>query len=201
MMKGLGWHIIAPPVRQGPRIAGQPDDWRWRTATGFALAAVLLCGMTVQVAAAQDLDAAGKAFAENCFNPYLTAETAANKIGPSGARLDFYDLRPFSAAPPSPVTGRAATPGTDRRCEVAFDGGAPEAAQMWVLRGVAREGLDIRVIDVPGHFPLLPTTVHAAAVQLNPKRIAITQVGQRPGPNGPETFLSVERLTPLEISK
>lgn len=154
-------------------------------------------GAASTAAAAQDAGAVGVAFADHCFSPFLTAQTARENIGPSGARLDFYDLRPFSAVPPSPVTGRAVTPGTDRRCEVAFDGAASDQAQRWVLRGVTQEGLEDRLIDVPADFPLLPTTQHAAAVQLNPDRIAVTQVGQRPGPNGTETYLSVERLIPL----
>ena len=50
---------------------------------------------------------------------------------------------------------------------------------------------------MPADFPLSPHTTQAAAVQLNPNRIAVTQIGTRPGPNGVETYLSVERLTPL----
>jgi hypothetical protein len=39
---------------------------------------------------------APEAFAAHCFSPYLTAETAVERLAP--ARVDFYDLRPFSSA-------------------------------------------------------------------------------------------------------
>lgn len=148
--------------------------------------------------AAQDLDAAGRAFADNCFSPYLTAETAINAVRPTGVRLDFYDLRPFSSAPPSPVTGRAATPGTDRRCEVAFDGRAPAQAADWIGKGLAQEGLSDRLVDLPEGFPLIDGTTFKGAAQLNPNRIAVVQAGVRAGPNGPETYMNVERLNPLD---
>ncbi len=148
--------------------------------------------------AGQHPASAGKAFANHCFNPRLTAETAQAKIGPSGARIDFYDLRPFSAAAPSPVTGRAATSGTDRRCEVAFDRSAPHEAIMWVNTGLKQEGLADKKAEVPNNFPRQTGTVLIAAAQLNSNRIAVVQVGVRSGPNGRETFLNVERLIPLD---
>lgn len=148
-------------------------------------------------AAAQDAEAVGRAFAQHCFSPYMTAQTAQDALSPSGARIDFYDLRPFSSAAPSSVTGRAATPGTDRRCEVAFDGTALETADHWVITGLTQERLLARQIDVPADFPLSPNTTKAAAVQLNPNRIAVTQIGTRLGPNGVETYMNVERMIPL----
>jgi len=148
-------------------------------------------------AIAKDAVTFGSAFAENCFSPYLTAQTAQNAFTPLGLRYEFYDLRPFSSAAPSPVTGRAATPGTDRRCEVAFDGDASDTAVHWLQEGLVRERLTHRVIDVPESFPLISGPKTMAAVQLNPNRIAVVQAGTRPGPNGVETYLNVERLTPL----
>ncbi|WP_254796861.1 hypothetical protein [Sulfitobacter albidus] len=50
---------------------------------------------------------------------------------------------------------------------------------------------------MPETFPAQDGTTFIAARQLNPKRIAVVQVGTRPGPNGTETFVSVERLDPL----
>jgi hypothetical protein len=114
--------------------------------------------------------------------------------------VEFYDLRPFSSAAPSPVTGRAATPGTDRRCEVAVDGDATALAENWLATGLQREGLDKRPAPVPDDFPRLPGLRMIAAAQLNPNRIAVVQVGVRPGPNGQETYMNVERLTPLDGS-
>lgn len=170
-----------------------------RPAARWVQAPILLC-ITATLATAQNADAAGAAFAAHCFSPYLTAQKARDALAPSGARHDFYDLRPFSDVPPSPVTGRAKTPGTDRRCEVAFDGAHVDTAQRWVTTGLTREGLSSRTIPVPRSFQQTAGTKAAAAVQLNPNRIAVTQVGTRPGPNGTETFINVERLTPLNES-
>lgn len=152
-------------------------------------------------AAQQDVDTMGKAFADHCFSPYLTAEKAKGLIASSGARVDFYDLRPFSSAAPSPVTGRAATTGTDRRCEVAFDGAHVPAAFGWVKTGLRQEGLTGRLTGVPENFTRQTGVTEIAAVQLNPNRIAVAQVGLRSGPNGEETFINVERLTPLNEAR
>ena len=161
----------------------------------LCLTAALAAGSAV---AAQDAETVGRAFADNCFNPRLTAETAAQRIGPSGARIEFYDLRPFSAVPPSPVTGRPATKGTDRRCEVAFDGADTASAVEWLNRGLTQEGLINRGADVPEDFNAQSGAVMVAAAQLNPNRIAVVQVGQRPRTDGSqETFINVERLIPM----
>lgn len=162
------------------------------------LLAVVLLTSGAAGAAQDPADRAGKAFASHCFSPYLTAAKADAALAPSGARHEFYDLRPFSAAAPSPVTGRAATPGTDRRCEVAFDGQMADVAKNWILQGLTREGLINRTVDVPRDFGQQPGTTFVAAAQLNPKRIAVVQAGVRAGPNGPETYMNVERLTPLD---
>jgi len=141
-------------------------------------------------------DTAPDAFAAHCFSPFLTAETAEARLAP--ARVDFYDLRPFSSdnAVSEPM-GRPATPGTDRRCEVAFDGTHVEAGIDAVLRGLDREGIDAEA-EVPADFPAQPGARFVAARYLNPARIAVVQVGTRPGPNGVETFINVERLVPSE---
>ncbi len=159
----------------------------------LCLTATLAAGSAVADAAA-----AGKAFADHCFSPHLTAATALASIGPSGARIDFYDLRPFSAPNLSPVTGRAATPGTDRRCEVSFDGDDTPRAIEWLTKGLTQEGLADKQTPVPADFARHPGTVLIAAAQLNPNRIAVVQVGQRPYERGTETFMSVERLVPLD---
>jgi hypothetical protein len=135
-------------------------------------------------------------FAEHCFNPLLTAETAADRLAP--ARVDFYDLRPFSSANAvSEPTGRPVTPGTDRRCEVAFDGAHVEAGTEAVLTGLQREGI-LTEAAVPEAFQPQSGTAVIAARYLSPNRIAVVQVGTRPGPNGIETFINVERLEPSE---
>lgn len=141
-------------------------------------------------------DQAMASFAAHCFSPFLTAETAAERLAAPGVRVAFYDLRPFSDVAISPVVGRAATPGTDRRCEVAFDGAHGVAAA-----AVAVAALDAEGITDPAPLPegqvALPGTELLAARFLNPARIAVVHVGDRPGPAGVETFLTVERMAPL----
>ncbi|MEM8577310.1 MAG: succinyl-CoA synthetase subunit beta [Pseudomonadota bacterium] len=136
-----------------------------------------------------------EAFAAHCFSPRLTAARAADVLP---ARHDFYDLAPFVHANAiSPPVGRPATPSTDRRCEVAFDGAAVAKGEAAVMDALQREGIT-RSAEVPEAFPRTPGTEVIAARYLNPRRIAVVQIGTRPGPNGTETFLNVERLEPLE---
>jgi len=162
----------------------------------ICLAASLVAGSAV---AAQDAASVARAFADNCFNPRLTAVTAQEKLRPSGARIDFYDLDPFTSAAPSPLTGRAQTQGTDRRCETAFNGFDPQIAMHWVQTGLVQEGLADKVTDIPDAFPLMEGNIFAAAAQLNPNRIAIVQVGIREtAQGGQETYMNLERLTPLD---
>lgn len=143
-------------------------------------------------------EAVAKAFAENCFNPRLTAQTAQAQLGPSGARIDFYDLRPAFGGPSSKPTGRARTPNTDRRCEVASDGYHFAVAERWVNIGLRREKLATKTTRVPPSFPAQDGTTSISAVRLNARRVAIVQIGLRKGPNGDETFINVERLAPEE---
>ena len=158
------------------------------------LLSLALAAAPPSVAAQQ---AALTAFADHCFSPFLTAETARKNIAADGLRLDFYDLRPFSARAPSPVVGRPATPGTDRRCEIAFDGDQGGEAAKTAIAALASEGITDAADLPPTHADAaLPGTTLLAARRLNPNRIAVVHTGTRPGPNGLETFLMVERLTP-----
>jgi len=162
----------------------------------LCLFAFLAAGSAVAAQNA-NADAAGQAFADHCFSPFLTAQTAQANIADAGVRLDFYDLRPFSNAAPSPVVGRAATPGTDRRCEVSFDGANPVAAFEWLSTGLKQEGLLDKNAPVPAGFQSQDGMSFIGAAQLNPDRIAVVQIGVRGPADAPETFLSVERLTPI----
>ena len=162
----------------------------------FHLVAVLLFALiaATRLAAAQPATAP-EAFANHCFSPFLTAARAAANLPD---RHDFYDLDPLN--PSNPVSEprvRALTPGTDRRCEVAFDGADIEAGIAGVTLGLTQEGIATEA-TVPSGFPRQPGTQFIAARQLNPNRIAVVQVGTRPGPNGVETFINVERLVPLD---
>ena len=142
---------------------------------------------------------ATQGFADTCFSPFLTAETARSRLMSRDIRVEFYDLLPFSDAAPSPVTGRAATGGTDRRCEVAFDGDHGVRAAQAAMLGLTTEGITSDAALPTTHSEArVPGTTLLAARNLNPKRIAVVHTGTRPGPNGIETFLMVERMTPLE---
>lgn len=167
---------------------------RGRVVSG-AIGLVLGAAVPVLAQGAAVAEAAAGAFADHCFSPYMTAARAEEVLASTGARVDFYDLRPFSNAEISPVTDRAATDGTDRRCEVAFDGAHVETGIAGVQRGLAQEGIRTEA-DVPATFPAQEGTSFIAARALNPNRIAVVQVGTRPGPAGIETFINVERLEP-----
>ena len=132
------------------------------------------------------------AFADNCFSPYMTAAKADAAF--NGLRYDFYDLRPFSDVALSPARTQV-TPGTDRRCEVATDGDQIAAATEAVTGALSREGIT-KDAPLPDTHTATEGTALLAARYLNPRRIAVVHVGTRPGPNGVETFLNVERLTP-----
>ncbi|WP_224813699.1 succinyl-CoA synthetase subunit beta [Hasllibacter sp. MH4015] len=156
--------------------------------------------LVMSVAVQADEDAlptrAAEAFAAHCFSPFMTAERAEEVLASTGARVDFYDLDPFSNAEPSPVTGRPATTGTDRRCEVAFDGDHAELAASAAIAGLEMEGIDTEA-PIPDRYQPTEGTALLGARQLNPRRIAVVHVGTRPGPNGVETFMFVERLMPI----
>lgn len=144
-------------------------------------------------------DKAMQNFASNCFSPYLTATKAAKRLVTLGVRSEFYDLDPFSSVPPSPVTGREASVGTDRRCEVAFNGNYATRAAKTAADALIRQGIETRA-DLPTNYAPTDGTELLAARQLNPRRIAVVHVGTRQGPEGIETFMTVERLTPSELN-
>ncbi len=135
------------------------------------------------------------AFAAHCFNPRLTGQLVTERLDPTGARVDFYDLDPFSNVPPTLGVALDATPGTDRRCEVSFDGDYSDQAAEAVLAALEAEGIRASA-PLPDTHDATPGTALLGARQLNPNRIAVVHVGTRPGPNGIETFMNVERLTP-----
>lgn len=164
----------------------------------FALcAAMAIMALPAQAQGDGVAASASEAFARNCFSPFMTAARAEDLLASTSARVDFYDLDPLSGGPVSPVMGRAATLGTDRRCEVAYDGDHAELATSAAVAGLEMEGIDTSA-PVPDRYQPTEGTALLAARALNPRRIAVVHVGTRPGPNGVETFLFVERMTPLE---
>ncbi|KMW58454.1 hypothetical protein AIOL_003429 [Candidatus Rhodobacter oscarellae] len=131
-------------------------------------------------------------FAAHCFSPLMTAAKAAEAF--DGLRYEFYDLDPFRASNPVSAPVKApVTPGTDRRCEVSFDGAHTKPAIDAVLGALVREGIKTEA-DLPATFQATDGTALLAARRLNPRKIAVVHVGTRPGPNGVETFMNVERL-------
>lgn len=141
-------------------------------------------------------------FSENCFSPFLTEDKAAKVLSLRGTDLadtsyDFYDLDPFSSAAPSPATKRAVTPGTDRRCEIAFPGDYSEKAAKAAAEALQSEGITTPAA-LPAAYTETTTTTLLAARRLNPRRVAIVHVGTRQGAQGTKTFMLVERLTPTD---
>ena len=138
-------------------------------------------------------DPALQAWSANCLSPYMTAARAEARLPQTH---DFYDLNPFSSAAPS-TAQTDVTPGTDRRCEVWTPGDLGAAAATVAAGALEREGIRNDVPVPQTHADAaLPGTTLLAARALNPRRIAVVHTGTRPGPDGIETFLSVERLTP-----
>ncbi|MBT8413103.1 MAG: succinyl-CoA synthetase subunit beta [Boseongicola sp.] len=168
-------------------------------AAGPVLAMALLAAGAVD-ARSPGSDATGgmTLFADNCFSPFLTAAKAKRAFNLANLRHDFYDLDPFSDVAPSPATSDV-TPGTDRRCEVAFDGDYGARAAERAVTALAQEGILTEAALPETHEgAAMDGTILLAARQLNPKRIAVVHVGTRPGPDGIETFMTVERLRPQQ---
>ncbi|MDF1728309.1 MAG: succinyl-CoA synthetase subunit beta [Sulfitobacter sp.] len=132
-------------------------------------------------------------FADNCFSPFMTADKARRTFALSGASYDFYDLDPFSDVAPSPVTGRAATPGADRRCEIAFAGDHADRAAEVAVAALEGEGI-LTQAEVPARYTANEGTALLAARRLTPRRVAVVHVGTRAAAEGTETFMRVERL-------
>lgn len=165
----------------------------------LGLSASLILGIG-HGAARADTSVMVQAFADHCFSQFLTAQKAQYLISSTGARVDFYDLDPFSTAGASPAMGRAVKPGTDRRCEVAFDGQhATEVADVTVA-ALEAEGIRATAI-LPQQFVPFEGTTLLAARRLNPCCIAVVHAGTRLQKNGTETFMFVERLLPQKAEQ
>ena len=164
----------------------------------LALAALLVFGVAGSASARSpetDARAGIAAFTRHCFSPRMSAARAHEVFNLANVRHDFYDLDPLTNAAPSPATKRAATPGTDRRCEVSFQGDYTIPAAKAVTARLQREGITSPA-QLPASHTRLRTkgTALLAARRLNPRKIAVVHVGTRPAKGGIETFLNVERL-------
>ncbi|MEL7117334.1 MAG: succinyl-CoA synthetase subunit beta [Pseudomonadota bacterium] len=167
------------------------------TVTGFGgavLALAMLFWTTPSGADASTAAAGMDRFSKNCFSPRMTGARAAEVFSGAGLRYDFYDLDPFLGSnAPTPATKAPVTEGTDRRCEVSFDGNHASDAVRAVTRALTRERIQTEVA-VPATYAATEGTALLAARRLSPLKIAVVHVGTRPGPNGIETFMNVERI-------
>ncbi len=163
----------------------------------FRRLGLAVCLLTTPIhAATANPTRAMQAFADNCFRPTMTAERAKTVLSHKGTRYDFYDLDPFVRSnAPSPALKRAVTPNTDRRCEVSFDGTHTDAAAKAAARGLRQEGIR-KSAPIPPAYANINGATFVGARQLNPRRVAVVIVGTRAGPNGVETYMTVERLRP-----
>ncbi|WP_152541112.1 succinyl-CoA synthetase subunit beta [Sulfitobacter noctilucae] len=162
---------------------------------GIAVATLVSASVANAGSAPTTARMAMQLFADHCFSPYMTAAKARETFSLKGVDHDFYDLDPFSSAAPSPATGRAVTPGTDRRCEVSFAGDHAENAASAAVRGLAVEKI-LQPADLPASYTETATTTLLAARRLNPRRVAVVHVATRGAANTLETFMLVERLAP-----
>lgn len=154
----------------------------------------IILGFCISASAGHASPTAIRAFADNCFSPFMTADKAAKTFALSGTTYDFYDLAPFSSAAPSPAQTNI-TPGTDRRCEIAFPGDHSRMAATAAAEALTSEGITTPA-PLPAGFMPTETTTLLAARKLNPRRVAVVHVGTRETPQGTVTFMNVERLRP-----
>ena len=85
---------------------------------------------------------------------------------------------------------------------MSLDGDSGARAARAAAGGLEAEGItDEAPLPATHAEAALPGTTLLGARHLNPNRIAVVHTGTRPGPNGVETFLSVERLTPEASAK
>lgn len=169
-----------------------------RLGAAVLAAALLVAGPATARSPATDATGGMTLFGDNCFSPFMTAAKARRTFNLANLRYDFYDLDPFSDVAPSPATADV-TPGTDRRCEVAFNGDYGARAAEAAVVALIAEGI-LTPADLPDtHVDArMSGTTLLAARQLNPTRLAVVHVGTRPGPDGIETFMTVERLRPQQ---
>lgn len=145
-------------------------------------------------------DLAISAFADTCTMRGLTLAEAEARMralvaeqGGTGLpfRLDFYDTT-------LEATDRPVTPGTDRRCEVAFAGNHTTHAIEALLELLAGPPAFGTPIPLPITHSPTPGTTFIEGRQLNTRVAAVVHVGTRETDAGVETFINVERLEPEE---
>lgn len=143
-------------------------------------------------------DLAIGAFSNTCTVRGLTAAAAEGRMrnfvaaqGGDGLpfSLEFYDV---TLEP----TDLPVTPGTDRRCEVAFPGDHAEPATEALIALMTRPPQFGQPIPLPITHSPGPGTAFIEGRQLNPRVAAVVHVGTRRNAGGLETFMNVERLEP-----
>lgn len=140
------------------------------------------------------------AFGETCTVRGMTADRAEARMrahvaarGGTGLPFDlaFYDI----TIEPTDLT---VTPGTDRRCEVAFPGDHTGRAVETLLALMATPPVFGQPIPLPVTHSPHPGTSFIEGRQLNPRVAAVVHVGTRVAETGLETFINVERLLPSD---
>lgn len=148
----------------------------------------------------QIADLALGAFGETCTIRGMTADRADARMrayvaahGGTGLPFDlaFYDI----TIEPTDMT---VTPGTDRRCEVAFRGDHTAQAVETLLALMATPPVFGQPIPLPVTHSPHPGTSFIEGRQLNPRVAAVVHVGTRDAATGLETFINVERLLPSD---
>jgi hypothetical protein len=164
------------------------------------LVLIVVRGASAGMPAPSTADLAIGAFADTCTMRGLTASEAEQRMrnfvaaqGGDGLpfRLEFYDI---TLQP----TDLAVTPGTDRRCEVAFPGTHTIPATRALIALMERPPVFGTPIPLPITHSPAPGTHFIEGRQLNPRVAAVVHVGTRSAAAGTETFMNVERLEPEE---
>ena len=170
-------------------------------ATLFVLVMIARVGQAEVPPSTADL--AIGAFANTCTVRGLTAAEAEGRMrnfvaaqGGTGLpfRLEFYDI---TLQP----TDLSVTPGTDRRCEVAFPGNHTAPATEALVAMMERPPVFGTWIPLPITHSPGPGTAFIEGRQLNPRVAAVVHVGTREADAGLETFINVERLRPSETDQ
>ncbi|NKX44076.1 hypothetical protein [Roseicyclus persicicus] len=178
--------------------------WSVLHAVGAALFLILIAARIAQAGSPPSTaDLAIGAFAETCTVRGLTAAEAEDRMrayvaaqGGAGLpfALDFYDI---TLEP----TDRPVTPGTDRRCEVAFPGNHTRPATEALVALMERPPVFGQAIPLPITHSPVSGTAFIEGRQLNPRVAAVVHVGTRRTEAGLETFLNVERLRPSQTDQ
>jgi len=168
---------------------------------GTALFLAVMLSRVAQAGAPTEDDVADLAigaFAEACPWPRQTASDVEARMLRFASERGFADL-PFALDfydTTLEQTAADVTPGTTRRCEVAFPGIHTEPATEALQILMATPPVFGQPIPLPITHSPMPGTYFIEGRQLNARVAAVVHVGTRENATGLETFINVERLLP-----